>query len=62
MPLLFLLALLCATPMVRAQTAAVPLTLQQAIALARAKNPTLLSGQQHVIATKASDRPSPSES
>jgi cobalt-zinc-cadmium efflux system outer membrane protein len=55
MPLLFLLALLCATPMVRAQTAAVPLTLQQAIALARAKNPTLLSGQQHVIATKASE-------
>ncbi len=32
-----------------------PLTLQQAIALARAKNPALLSGQQHVIATRASE-------
>ena len=38
-----------------AQTVGVPLTLQQAIALARAQNPTLLSGQQHVTATKASE-------
>jgi cobalt-zinc-cadmium efflux system outer membrane protein len=38
-----------------AQTPGVPLTLQQAIALARAKNPNLLSGQQHVIATRASE-------
>ncbi len=36
-----------------AQTA--PLTLQQAIDLARARNPTLLSGRQHVTATKASE-------
>jgi cobalt-zinc-cadmium efflux system outer membrane protein len=53
--LAFLMVLLSAGPFLRAQTAAVPLTLQQAIALARAKNPTLLSGQQHVIATKASE-------
>jgi len=32
-----------------------PLTMEQAISLARAKNPTLLSGQQHVIATRASE-------
>jgi len=53
--LAFLMVLLAAGPFLRAQTAAVPLTLQQAIAVARAKNPTLLSGQQHVIATKASE-------
>ncbi len=47
--------LLFASPRLPAQTPGVPLTLQQAIALARAKNPTLLSGQQHVIATKASE-------
>jgi cobalt-zinc-cadmium efflux system outer membrane protein len=50
-----LLALLFVAPVCPAQTAGVPLTLQQAIALARAKNPNLLSGQQHVIATKASE-------
>jgi cobalt-zinc-cadmium efflux system outer membrane protein len=38
---------------VRAQTA--PLTLEQAIDLARARNPALLSGRQHVTATKASE-------
>ena len=38
-----------------AQTVGAPLTLQQAIDLARAKNPTLLSGQQHVTATRASE-------
>ena len=32
-----------------------PLTLQQALDIARTKNPTLLSGQQHVIATKANE-------
>jgi cobalt-zinc-cadmium efflux system outer membrane protein len=51
----FLLVLLFAAPLCRAQTSAVPLTLQQAIALARTKNPNLLSGQQHVIATRASE-------
>ena len=37
------------------QTATAALTLQQAIDIARAKNPNLLSGQQHVIATKANE-------
>src|SRR5271156_4898011 len=37
------------------QTASAPLTLQQALDMARAKNPTLLSVQQHVSATKASE-------
>src|SRR3984885_12226364 len=55
LPWTLFMVLLCAGPIARAQTAAVPLTLQEAIALARAKNPTLLSGQQHVIATKASE-------
>src|SRR5271156_192536 len=55
LPSALLLALLFAGPFLPAQTPGVPLTLQQAIALARAKNPTLLSGQQHVIATKASE-------
>jgi cobalt-zinc-cadmium efflux system outer membrane protein len=53
--LAFFMVLLSAGSLLRAQTAGVPLTLQQAIGLARAKNPTLLSGQQHVIATKASE-------
>jgi outer membrane protein, heavy metal efflux system len=53
--LAFLLVLLSATPWLRAQTAGVPLTLQEAIAMARAKNPNLLSAQQHVIATKANE-------
>jgi cobalt-zinc-cadmium efflux system outer membrane protein len=38
-----------------AQPAPAPLTLEQAIALARAGNPALLSGRQHVTATKASE-------
>ncbi len=38
-----------------AQVPAAPLTLQQAVDIVRSKNPTLLSGQQHVIATKASE-------
>src|SRR5215813_6272960 len=32
-----------------------PLTLERALEMARAKNPNLLSGQQHVIATKANE-------
>src|SRR5271154_640701 len=50
----FLLSLLFAGPAIFAQSAA-PLTLREAIDLARAKNPTLLSGRQHVTATKASE-------
>jgi outer membrane protein, heavy metal efflux system len=50
----FLFMSLCA-PAAAAGQAAVPLTLQQALDIARAKNPMLLSGQQHVIATKASE-------
>ena len=50
-----LVLLLAASSSSPAQTPGVPLTLQQAIALARAKNPNLLSGQQHVTATKASE-------
>jgi outer membrane protein, heavy metal efflux system len=52
----FTLALTFAAACVSAQTAPAPLTLEQAISMARAKNPTLLSGQQHVIATKASEQ------
>ena len=37
------------------QTTPAPLTLQQAIDMARAKNPSLISAQQHVSATKASE-------
>jgi outer membrane protein, heavy metal efflux system len=37
------------------QTGSAPLTLQQVIDIARTKNPSLLSGQQHVIATKANE-------
>ena len=51
----FLLALLFASPAIHSQTAAAPLTLQGAIALARAQNPTLLSGQEHITATRASE-------
>jgi cobalt-zinc-cadmium efflux system outer membrane protein len=49
----FLLLWLCAEFAAGQPTA--PLTLQQALDMARAKNPTLLSGQQHVIATKANE-------
>ncbi len=38
-----------------AQTPSAPLTLQQAIDMARAKNPSLISAQQHVSATKANE-------
>jgi len=56
----FSLVLLFAGGSAFAQTAGAPLppaplTLEQAISLARAKNPTLLSGQQHVIATKTGE-------
>ena len=49
------MVLLSAAPFLHAQTTGVVLTLQQALALARAKNPSLLSAQQHVIATRASE-------
>ena len=51
----FSLILLCAAAAACGQTASAPLTLQQVLDLARAKNPTLLSAQQHVTATKASE-------
>lgn len=51
----FPLIVLCAVGIARGQTTSAPLTLQQAIDIARAKNPNLLSGQQHVIATKANE-------
>jgi cobalt-zinc-cadmium efflux system outer membrane protein len=38
-----------------AQSTAAPLTLQQAIDMARAENPSLISAQQHVSATKANE-------
>jgi outer membrane protein, heavy metal efflux system len=47
--------LLCAFAAAMGQAASAPLTLQQAIDIARARNPSLLSGQQHVIATKANE-------
>ena len=49
------LAFLFIGVVLQAQTAQSPLTLQQAIVIARTKNPNLLSGQQHVSATKASE-------
>jgi len=52
--LLFLLALVFRSIALPAQPAP-PLTLEQAIALARANNPVLLSGRQHVTATKANE-------
>ena len=51
----FLLMLVCMSPAAIAQTPPAPLTLQQAIDIARTKNPALLSVQQHVSATKASE-------
>ena len=50
----FLLGLLFVCSAGSAQNT-VPITLQQALEVARAHNPTLLSGQQHVTATKASE-------
>src|ERR1700723_345925 len=55
LPLAFFVFLLSGGSFRPAQPAAAPLTLQQAIAQARAKNPALLSAQQHVVATKASE-------
>lgn len=49
-----LLALLLASVSVHAQAPA-PMTLQQVLAIARAKNPGLLSAEQHVDATQASE-------
>jgi outer membrane protein, heavy metal efflux system len=52
----FLLALLSASPAARAQaSASAPLTLVQVLAVAQANNPALLSANQHVLATKASE-------
>jgi len=51
-------ALLIAGVLLHAQTpapAAAPLTLPQVLDIARAKDPTLLAAQQHVLATKASE-------
>ena len=50
----FLAAAFCCLA-VQGQVGTSPLTLQQALEMARAKNPTLLAGQQHVIATKANE-------
>jgi len=50
-----LLALVLSGVALPAQTAPAPLTLEQAVALARSRNPSLLSGQQHVTATRASE-------
>jgi len=52
---LLLLAVLLPGLALQAQTAPAPITLQQAVDIARTKNPNLLSGQQHVNATKASE-------
>jgi cobalt-zinc-cadmium efflux system outer membrane protein len=51
-----LLGALAASLAARAQgSPPAPLTLAQVLDIARAKNPTLLSAQQHVLATKASE-------
>ncbi|MFP5229156.1 MAG: TolC family protein, partial [Acidobacteriota bacterium] len=49
-----LVAVLSASLAARGQAAA-PLTLQQVLTIARAKNPALLSAEQHTLATKASE-------
>ena len=52
----FVLAALLLGTCLRAQSPqSPPLTLQQALDIARTRNPSLLSGQQHVIATKANE-------
>ncbi|AXC15294.1 Cation efflux system protein CusA [Acidisarcina polymorpha] len=53
--LVILLSLALGGFALRAQTAPAPLTLEQALALARTRNPSLLSGRQHVTATRASE-------
>ena len=52
---LLLLTVLLSGAAAQAQSPQSPLTLQQALDIARTRNPTLLSGQQHVIATKANE-------
>ncbi len=51
----FLLAALLSGTSLQGQAPQTPLTLQQALEIARTRNPNLLSGQQHVIATKANE-------
>src|SRR3954470_11581503 len=51
----FLAFAICSGPYSWAQGTPVPLTLQQAIDLARTHNPALLSGRQHVSATRANE-------
>jgi outer membrane protein, heavy metal efflux system len=52
----FLLFMLAAIATVHAQDSPpAPLTLAQVLDIARAKNPTLLSAEQHVLATKAAE-------
>lgn len=50
-----LLAALLSGASLYAQGPQQPLTLQQALDMARTRNPNLLSGQQHVIATRANE-------
>ena len=50
-----LLAVLFSGVIMQAQTPQPPLTLQQALDIARTRNPNLLAIQQHVIATKANE-------
>ncbi|QNI33391.1 TolC family protein [Alloacidobacterium dinghuense] len=51
----FLLAALLSGVSMQAQAPPGPITLQQALDMARTRNPNLLSGQQHVIATRATE-------
>ena len=50
-----LLAILAAATTSLAQSATTPLTLQQAVDLARSKNPTLLAAQQNLLSVKAQE-------
>ena len=52
---LLLLTVLLSGAAAQAQSPQPPLTLRQALDIARTRNPNLLSGQQHVIATKANE-------
>jgi outer membrane protein, heavy metal efflux system len=52
---LLLLTVLLSGAAAHAQSPQPPLTLRQALDIARTRNPNLLSGQQHVIATKANE-------
>src|SRR5277367_2160926 len=51
----FLVGSLLSGVSIQAQAPQPPLTLQQALDMARVRNPSLLSGQQHVIATRANE-------